>query len=78
MTAKVIASTADDIEKLRQDIALLERVLQNQVKSFCEDYGTSQRDLARLLGISVQYLSDICHGRRKVSDAIVKKIRGLK
>lgn len=43
------------------------------IRQKAEDYGT-QRVLARELGISAMYLSDILNGHREVSDAVAKKL----
>lgn len=46
-----------------------------RLKTLCR--GATQREAAAKLGISVQYLRDILHKRRPLSDQMLKKV-GLK
>ncbi len=62
----------------RRDVAAAELELQKVVADFCDSYHGSMRDMAREMEISVQYLCDIRHGRRKVSDAVVEKLCKMK
>jgi transcriptional regulator with XRE-family HTH domain len=70
------AASVLSTQKLRVENA--EAVLQKEVAMFCDTYRGSARDMARKLGVSVAYLCDIRHGRRKVSFNVVEKLRKLK
>lgn len=74
----MIVEAHGHLESMRACVAKAELNLQQQVEQFISSSDSSLRDLAVGMGVSVAYLSDIRHGRRKVSDAIVEKIRRLK
>lgn len=78
MTLKKIALVAAELKAHRSRVEFAEKVLQQTVAAFCEQYHGSGRDMARKMGITVQYLSDIRHGRRKVSDSVVEKLGKLR
>lgn len=82
MTAKKIAQVAMDVKRRRKDaqdsIVFAEKVLTECVNAFCAQSKSSLRQMARDLGISAPYLSDIRHGRRRVSDEVVARLGRLK
>jgi len=82
MTFAKIAMVASDLKKRRADantsIEFAEKVLTDCVDTFCGQSKSSLRQMARDMGISAAYLSDIRRGNRKVSDAIVGKLGKLK
>lgn len=78
MTFKKIAECAADLKRRREAVTFCEGVLQQCVAAFCDQYHGSLRDMAGRMGITVQYLSDIRHGRRKVSDSVVEKLGKLR
>ncbi len=78
MTLRKIATVAADLKGRRDSVVFCEGVLQQCVSAFCDQYHGSLRDMAKRMGITVQYLSDIRHGRRKVSDSVVEKLGKLR
>lgn len=73
------------IEKARQAViekkcalAVAERALQQEVSKFLMMREGSLRLTAAAMGLSVQYLSDIIHGRRGVSAAVLDAVGKLK
>jgi len=77
MTLKRIEKTAAEIDELRAGILMREQVLQAQVRQFIYARDVSLRESAKAMGFSVAYLSDIIHGRRKISAAVIDAIRKL-
>jgi transcriptional regulator with XRE-family HTH domain len=62
----------------RHEVDILELRLQKAVAAYLDDLGHgSMRDMAKRMGFTVQYLCDIRHGRRKVSEAFLERLRGL-
>lgn len=61
-----------------RQIALAEETLYRSVVAFLDSRPESLREMARVMGFSVAYLSDIRHGRRKVSDEVVERLGRLK
>ncbi len=61
-----------------EDRAILLLVLQDSFKAFVADYPGSLREIARRTELSVAFLSDVMHGRRKVSDALIEKLAKLR
>jgi hypothetical protein len=78
MTIERITRAASVLNFHRAKVASLEDALQREVAAFCDTYRGSARDMAKKLGVSVAYLCDIRHGRRKVSFNVVEKLRKLK
>lgn len=73
-----IEAVHSNVKSARSNLSAQEDILCQEVRKFLEAEESSLRDMAAKMDVSVAYLSDIRHGRRKVSDAIVQKLRGLK
>jgi hypothetical protein len=67
---------AKRVSDARTRLMAEERRLTLAVWRFLQPRG-SMRNTAKELGITPQYLCDIAHGRRKVSEAIVGKLMEL-
>lgn len=72
-----IVLAANALKEKRQMVVRAEMTLQKEVAEFLDWNRGSMRDMAKEMGISAQYLCDIRHGRRKVSDAVVEKLAKL-
>jgi plasmid maintenance system antidote protein VapI len=44
-----------------------------ELRRFCDTFRT-RADAAKALGISAPYLSDLCNGRRDVTDELLEKL----
>ena len=77
MTINQIAVLAKDLEGSRKAVECGEVALQVAVAEFLSEQHGSARDLAKRMGISVQYVCDLRHGRRKVSAAVLGKLVGM-
>lgn len=62
------------VELHRKAAATAEAELQRLVGSVIAANRNGLRDWARTMGISAQYACDIRHGRRKISDTVLKKL----
>lgn len=67
---------AKAVKDARFKLVAEEQRLQLETWKYLRPRG-SMRATAAELGISVPYLCDIAHGRRKVSDAVVEKVLAL-
>lgn len=76
VTKDTIRKQARRLADARIRVAAEEQRLSLQIWRFLGPRG-SMRDVAKQLGISPQYLCDVAHQRRKVSDAVVKKVMAL-
>jgi hypothetical protein len=76
MDKTAIQAQAQRVKHARFRLAAEEQRLGLQIWKQLKPRG-SLRDLAKELGISAQYLCDISHGRRKISEAVVEKVMGL-
>ena len=77
MTTDRIKQAAAVLHLRKAAVASAEEGLQREVAAFCSTYNGSARDMAKAIGVSVQYLCDIRHGRRKVSSNVVEKLRNM-
>lgn len=73
-----ISGLAVLLSERKRVVSQMEQRMQDAVARAAKEYPGSLRQMARDMGISVVYLSDICHRRRKVSDAVVEKLGRLK
>ncbi len=71
-----VRSAASALRSRRTLAFVAEQKLQEAVAGLIGANDGGLRDWARSMGISPQYACDIRHGRRKISDAVVKKILG--
>ena len=71
-----IVTAAKSLIEMRQCATLLEEELVAAIEAHC-NAGVLMLDLAKSLGVSAQYLSDIRHGRRRVSDAVAARLARL-
>ena len=74
MTSQKIKQAAQKLHRLRTEAELAEDDLAFSVALMISEHKAGLRDWARSMGISAQYACDIRHGRRKISDTIVKRI----
>ena len=75
MTRKTISDLAGDVLRRRAALEFAERTLQQAIMKISEQYHGAMRDLAAKLNVSVQYLSNFSHGRRSVSDEVLRKMK---
>ncbi len=76
MTKGNIKNRARHVANLRVQLSAEEQKLSAAIWVYLKPHG-SMRLLAARLKISPQYLCDIAHGRRKISEAVVEKVMGL-
>jgi hypothetical protein len=77
MTHERIKTAAVHLRSQRKQEASAEKVLAYQVSEFCNKNPGNMVGLAATLEISTAYMSDIRHGKRKLSDALVNKMARL-
>jgi transcriptional regulator with XRE-family HTH domain len=73
MTVKAIRECARQLRSARAVAGAWERDLQEKVSEFLMQRGGT-RDMARELGVSAQYICDIRHKRRKISNPFLKTL----
>jgi len=78
MTLARIDKARRELDNRRVGVIMMEQLLQGEVRRFLLARDTSLRETAKSMGFTVAYVSDIIHGRRKVSDAVIEAIRRLK
>ena len=76
MTKGKIRDQVKRISDARVRLAAEEQQLALEIWKYLRPHG-SLRTLASRLKISPQYLCDIAHGRRKISEAVVEKVMDL-
>ena len=69
-----IRETATALNEALVATEVLENLLQKEIVAAIAAKESAGSELATRIGISRQYLCDICHGRRKISKQIVSKI----
>ncbi len=69
-----MASLARVLDSRRKAVEEIERLMQEAFSLACGDYPGSLRAMAKEMDLTPAYLSDLRHGRRKVSDVVVKKL----
>lgn len=75
--SKKIVATAKKIHRARTAIKLLELSFSVELAERCRsEFGNNKR-CAHEIRVSPQYMNDLVHGRRAVSDAVIEKIMGL-
>lgn len=77
MTLARINKAWREVKVARAGAVLIERTLQDEVRKFVKNRGPV-KETASAMGYSVQHLSDVINGRRKVSAAVIEAIRRLK
>lgn len=73
ITPKDARNIAIQLQRSRRQSDALEEKLQKAIAEFLSDRSRAA-EWAREIGVTPQYLSDIRHGRRKISDAVLAKI----
>lgn len=68
-----LKNVAIKLANAQSRVDALAEALREQIVIACHGPGL-QRDMAKRLGIGQQYISDIVHGRRKISAAVARKI----
>ena len=74
---EIVEAAACRLSATRVKAAAQEKALQIAVSKFLSLQPGSARDLAKRLGFTVQYICDIRHGRRTISDRFLARLRGL-
>ncbi len=74
MTLKRVEIEFSRLQERRDAVDRQEKWVQNVVGELLRQQTGSQRELAHRLGITVAYLSDIIHGRRKISGGIMARL----
>jgi transcriptional regulator with XRE-family HTH domain len=77
MTLRNVESCFRRLNTQRALVKASELELVDAVGMFLKGRPETLRELAGKLGLSVAYLSDICHRRRNVSDKVMEKLREL-
>lgn len=71
-----LKALAVTLESQRGKASVAESRLWEALRVAVADHG-SGRELAKELGITPQYLSDVAHGRRRISGAVIVKLMAL-
>lgn len=77
MEFSYIVRCATDLADAHKVVATKETLLWSAVCGYLDQTEAGARDLARQLGFSAQYICDIRHGRRKISEEFVKRLKKL-
>lgn len=72
-----IREMLEQAEQLDRSAREVREIAGSAVKHIREARGQSLRQLAAQLGVSAQFLSDIEHGRRKLTRRLVDKLLGV-
>ena len=78
MTFEKVKQADERLKAKRIATTVAERQLSSAVSAFLMMRAEALRPLSKMLGISVPYLSDIIHGRRKVPTSFLDRLAKLK
>jgi hypothetical protein len=74
MTLKRLKVEFSRLDDRREAVVRFESWIQKIVADFIQQQPGSLRDKATRMGLTVAYLSDIVHGRRKVSRGVMQAL----
>ncbi len=77
MTLKSVKQYALALRAHRERVTLTEMDLLRTVQAYLDANRGGVREVARVMGFSPQYICDVRHGRRKISDTFVERLERL-